>query len=61
MVNKEFSYLFDIGFIKAPIITQKTVDLIKENKYSFKVSPKANKTMIKDYIECLFEIGRAHV
>ena len=42
--------------IYAPIITEKTASLANENKYAFKVSPKANKTEIKQAIESIFKV-----
>ena len=37
-MNKKYDIIY------APIITEKTAMLANENKYAFKVSPKANKT-----------------
>lgn len=42
--------------IKAPIITEKTSDLAKNNTYVFSVSVKANKTQIKQAIENIFDV-----
>ena len=42
--------------IKAPIITEKSALMANENKYAFKVSPKASKTQIKDAIEKIFNV-----
>ena len=42
--------------IYAPIITEKSASLANENKYAFKVSPKANKTEIKQAIESIFKV-----
>ena len=44
-MNKKYDIIY------APIITEKTASLANENKYAFKVSPKANKTEIKQAIE----------
>ena len=49
-MNKKYDIIY------APIITEKTASLANENKYAFKVSPKANKTEIKDAIEKLFNV-----
>jgi len=43
--------------IKRPIVTEKSTRLIKEeNKYTFAVSRKANKTEIKEAVELLFGV-----
>jgi len=42
--------------IKAPIITEKTSDLARENVVVFSVDPKANKTQIKQAIEKIFNV-----
>lgn len=43
--------------VKKPVITEKTETLRREyNKYTFKVSPKANKIQIKKAIEELFNV-----
>jgi large subunit ribosomal protein L23 len=49
-VNKKYDIIY------APIITEKTASLANENKYAFKVSPKANKTEIKQAIESIFKV-----
>lgn len=45
-----------LEIIKAPIITEKSRDRETLNQYSFKVSPKANKTEIKEAIEKIFKV-----
>ena len=45
---------FDI--IYAPIITEKTALMANENKYAFKVDPRANKTQIKQAVEKVFNV-----
>ena len=45
-----------LEIIKAPVITEKSSILAQEGKYVFKVSPKANKTEIKDAIEKIFKV-----
>jgi large subunit ribosomal protein L23 len=43
--------------IKAPVITEASLKLVeKENKYTFKVDPKANKSEISKAIEVLFKV-----
>ncbi|MDR2827845.1 MAG: 50S ribosomal protein L23 [Acholeplasmatales bacterium] len=43
--------------IKAPIITENSIKMAeKENKYTFKVEPKSNKSEIKKAVEKLFEV-----
>ena len=49
-MNKNFDIIY------APIITEKTAAMANENKYAFKVDPKANKTEIKLAIEELFKV-----
>ena len=39
-----------------PVISEKSYGLMHENKYTFVVSPKANKTQIKIAIEKIFEV-----
>ena len=39
-----------------PVISEKSYGLMDENKYTFVVSPKANKTQIKIAIEKIFEV-----
>ena len=49
-MNKKYDIIY------APIITEKTAMMEAENKYAFKVDPKANKTEIKDAIEKIFKV-----
>ena len=50
-MNKKFDIIY------APIITEKTAMLAQnENKYAFKVDPRANKTEIKQAIESIFKV-----
>ena len=49
-MNKKYDIIY------APIITEKTASLANENKYAFKVAPKANKTEIKQAIESIFKV-----
>ena len=40
----------------APVISEKSYGLIDENKYTFLVSPSANKTQIKIAVEQVFNV-----
>ena len=42
--------------ILRPVISEKTYGLIDENKYTFVVDPRANKTQIKQAIESIFDV-----
>ncbi|MFM7615255.1 MAG: 50S ribosomal protein L23 [Synechococcales cyanobacterium] len=42
--------------IHRPIITEKAIRLLEENKYTFDVAPKATKPEIKAAIEALFKV-----
>ncbi|MCC5948905.1 MAG: 50S ribosomal protein L23 [Nitriliruptoraceae bacterium] len=39
-----------------PVISEKTYGLLDENKYTFIVDPRANKTQIKQAIESIFDV-----
>ncbi len=41
--------------ILKPVITEKSMALMGEKKYTFLVHPEANKTMIKEAVEKMFE------
>ncbi len=41
--------------ILKPVITEKSMRLMAENKYTFLVHPEANKQMIKEAVEKMFE------
>ncbi|MBA2176928.1 50S ribosomal protein L23 [Halobacillus locisalis] len=43
--------------IKRPVITEQSADLMGEKKYTFEVSPKANKTEIKVAVEDIFGVS----
>ncbi len=43
--------------IKRPVITEQSADLMGEKKYTFEVSPKANKTEIKVAVEEIFGVS----
>ena len=49
-MNKKYDIIY------APIITEKTAMLANENKFAFKVDPRANKTEIKQAIESIFNV-----
>ncbi len=40
----------------APVVSEKSYELIEQNKYSFKVHPDAHKTQIRQAVEQLFEV-----
>lgn len=42
--------------IKRPIITERTSDMMNDNKYVFEVALRANKTAIKKAIEEIFDV-----
>ncbi|ALX49393.1 50S ribosomal protein L23 [Lentibacillus amyloliquefaciens] len=42
--------------LRRPVITEDSADLMAEKKYTFEVSPKANKTEIKDAVELVFDV-----
>ncbi len=42
--------------IYRPVISEKTYGLLDENKYTFVVDPRANKTQIKQAVEGIFEV-----
>ncbi len=41
--------------ILKPVVTEKSMNLMAEKKYTFYVHPEANKTMIKEAVEKMFE------
>ncbi|MFZ5645239.1 MAG: 50S ribosomal protein L23 [Bacillota bacterium] len=42
--------------LKKPLITEKSMDLVQENKYTFIVDPNSNKIEIKKAVEELFKV-----
>jgi len=42
--------------LRKPLITEKSTALIEENKYTFQVDPRANKTEIKQAVESIFNV-----
>jgi len=47
--------------ILRPIITEKSMELLAEGKYTFAVDPRANKSQIKRAIETIFDVEVAKV
>lgn len=41
--------------ILKPVVTEKSMNLMADKKYTFFVHPEANKTMIKEAVEKMFE------
>ena len=41
--------------ILSPVVTEKSMNAMAEKKYTFYVHPEANKTMIKEAVEKMFE------
>jgi large subunit ribosomal protein L23 len=42
--------------VLAPVVSEKSYSLIEDNKYSFRVHPKAHKTQIRQAVEELFDV-----
>jgi large subunit ribosomal protein L23 len=42
--------------LKKPLITEKSTSLLQDNKYTFVVDPRANKTEIKQAVESIFKV-----
>ncbi len=42
--------------LKKPLITEKSTSLLQENKYTFEVDPRANKTEIKQAVQTIFKV-----
>ncbi|MBO9131095.1 50S ribosomal protein L23 [Bacillus sp. 165] len=42
--------------IKRPVITERTMEMMAEKKYTFDVDVKSNKTEVKDAIEAIFGV-----
>jgi len=40
-----------------PVVTEKTTGMMEENKYTFKVDPRANKIEIKHAVETIFKVS----
>lgn len=42
--------------LRKPVVTEKSMSLLQDNKYTFLVDPRANKTEIKNAVEKLFKV-----
>lgn len=42
--------------IKRPVITERSADLMSEDKYTFDVDVRANKTQVKHVVEEIFDV-----
>jgi large subunit ribosomal protein L23 len=42
--------------IRRPVISEKSYEMLDENKYTFIVDPQANKTHIKQAVEKIFDV-----
>ena len=42
--------------LRKPLVTEKSTSLLQDNKYTFEVDLKANKTEIKQAVESLFKV-----
>jgi large subunit ribosomal protein L23 len=51
--------VYDI--IIKPVVTENSMDLAQEKKYTFKVARDANKTQVKDAVEEIFDVDVAKV
>ncbi|MEK3888999.1 50S ribosomal protein L23 [Bacillus sp. FSL K6-3431] len=47
--------------LKRPVITERSMELTAEKKYTFEVDVKANKTQVKDAVESIFGVKVAKV
>ena len=45
-----------LDVIKRPVITEKSMNAMEENKYSFEVDTRANKTLVKQAVEAAFDV-----
>ncbi|MBL1065599.1 50S ribosomal protein L23 [Streptomyces sp. 7-21] len=52
--SKEFTDPHDI--LVRPVVSEKSYGLLDENKYTFIVDPRANKTQIKQAVEEIFSV-----
>lgn len=53
--------MFAEDVILRPIITEKTMDDMDDNKYTFEVSVRANKTHVRQAVEKLFNVTVTNV
>jgi len=44
-----------------PLVTEKSTDLMQDNKFTFKVDPKANKIEIKNAVQSIFNVNVVEV
>jgi large subunit ribosomal protein L23 len=42
--------------VLAPVVSEKSYGLIEQNKYSFRIHPKAHKTQVRQAVEELFDV-----
>jgi len=56
VIKSSFNSRNAANIIKYPIISDKAIQLLENNQYSFIVNPKANKIEIKQSIEYLFNV-----
>jgi large subunit ribosomal protein L23 len=47
------------SIIRRPVISERTMDLMQENKYTFEVDIKATKPQIREAVEQVFNVGRS--
>ncbi|GAB2914609.1 50S ribosomal protein L23 [Streptomyces mayteni] len=52
--SKEFTSPHDV--LKKPVVSEKSYALLDENKYTFVVDPRANKTQIKQAVQAVFSV-----
>lgn len=45
-----------LDVIKRPVITEKSMNVMEENKYTFEVDTRANKTLVKQAVEAAFDV-----
>lgn len=45
-----------LDVIKRPVITEKSMNTMEENKYTFEVDTRANKTLVKQAVEAAFDV-----
>jgi large subunit ribosomal protein L23 len=50
------SYTDPRDVLLKPVVSEKSYALIDENKYTFIVDPRANKTQIKEAVQAVFEV-----
>ena len=45
-----------LDVIKRPVITERSMNAMEENKYTFEVDTRANKTLVKQAVEAAFDV-----